>query len=208
MNDVALAIVTGALRRWLPARGVSIDALELKVLVPINFRTETDTGTYKNSDSGVVAPLPVYAEDPGERLRVITEAMSRLKTGSQVVGAELLSANFPRTITRRATRLFNLCVTNLPGPQVPMYVMGRKLQALMPILPIGKGQALGVAVTSYNGDVFFALIADQSNLADLDSLQAHFDASIAEYAAIIGREVEAEQETAFNDDLEGAGLKR
>ncbi len=208
VNDVALAIVSGALRRWLPTRGVSTNALELKVLVPINIRSETDQGTFMNKVTGVMAPLPVYAEDPRERLRIVSKAMSRLKGSSQALGAELLSANFPRTITRRATRLFNLCVTNMPGPQVPMYVMGRKLQALMPIIPIGKGQALGVAVTSYNGKVFFALIADQGNLADLDNLQAYFDASIAEYAAIVGREVEAETEAAFSGDLEGAGSKR
>ena len=208
VNDIALAIVTGALRRWLPTRGVSTDALELKALVPINLRTETEQGVFENKVSGVIAPLPVYAEDPEERLRTISKAMVRLKGGKQAVGAGLLSANFPRTITRRAPRLFNLCVTNMPGPQVPMYLMGRKLQALMPILPIAKGQALGVAVTSYNGEVFFALIADQGNLPELDDFQAYFDASIAEYAAIVGREREAETEVAFSGDLEGAGLKR
>ncbi len=190
VNDVALAIATGALRRWLPARGVSTKGLELKALIPINVRTETDQGTYMNKVTGVMAPLPVYAEDPKERLRIISSAMGRLKGSKQALGAGLLSANFPRTITRRATRLFNLCVTNLPGPQVPMYGMGRELKEMLPILPIGSDQALGVAVMSYNGKVFFILIADQSNLPEIDDIQAYFEESIAEYAAIVGRERE------------------
>lgn len=200
VNDVALAVVAGALRSWLPTRGVSTNGLELKALVPINIRTGSDKGTFENRVAGVIAPLPVYAEDPAERLRIASEAMARLKSGKQAVGAGFLTQNFPRTIMGRAARLFNVCVTNLPGPQFPMYGMGRELKAMMPILPIAKNQALGVAVMSYNAKVFFSLIADRGNLPELDDFPAYIEESLNEYKAIIGREPEKDPVVALSGD--------
>jgi hypothetical protein len=135
------------------------------------------------------APVPIYVEDPLARLRVVRQAMDGLKESKQAVGAEVLAgmqALAPPTILAQAsrlnfsTRLFNLLVTNVPGPQFPLYVLGRELQDLFPIAFLPKGHALAVAVMSYDGGMDFGLLGDYDAMPDLDELGSLLSESVEE----------------------------
>jgi hypothetical protein len=141
-------------------------------------------------------PLPVYVEDPIARLQVVKRAMDGLKDSKQAVGAEVLAsleAFAPPTILAQAsrlnfsTRLFNLLVTNVPGPQVPLYVLGRELQDFFPVAFLPEDHALAVAIMSYNGNIDFGLLADYDAMPDLDDLAAHLDAAREELVAAAKR---------------------
>ena len=189
VNDVVLATVAGALQRWLRSRGVRTEGLELRALVPVSIRTEDQHHTMGNRIAAMRGPLPVYVEDPVARLQVVKQAMDGLKESKQAVGAEVLAAaqNFaPPTVLAQAsrlnfsTRLFNLLVTNVPGPQFPLYVLGRQLQDLFPIAFLPKDHALAVAIMSYHGGMDFGLLGDYDALPDLDRIGDYVRESLAE----------------------------
>jgi diacylglycerol O-acyltransferase / wax synthase len=193
VNDVVLAAVTGALGRYLRARGHSTAGLELRAMIPISVRAEDERGALGNRVSAMMAPLPIGLEDPVERLRVITETMGDLKASRQAVGATLLTelTGFaPPTIVAQAARLqsrqrfFNLVVTNVPGPQFPLYVLGREMLATFPMVPLAKRQAVCVGIMSYNGQVNFGLIGDYDAMPGLDQLGGDLESSLAELAAV------------------------
>jgi diacylglycerol O-acyltransferase len=138
------------------------------------------------------APLPVGVKDPEERLGLIREAMAGVKESGQAVGAQVLtelSGFAPPTIMAQAARLqarqrlFNLVVTNVPGPQIPLYVLGRELEAIYPMVPLAENTALGIAIMSYNGSVNFGLVADYDALADLEALAEELRSSVEELLA-------------------------
>jgi diacylglycerol O-acyltransferase len=193
VNDVVLAAVAGALGRFLRARGHATSGLELKAMVPISVRTADEHGDLGNRVSAMYAPLPVGVEDPAERLRAVSDAMGDLKESKQAVGASILTglADFaPPTILGQAGRMqsrqrfFNMVVTNVPGPQFPLYLMGRELQAVFPMVPLAKRQAVCFGVMSYNGQVNFGLVGDYDAMADIDSLARDLSESIAELEAL------------------------
>ncbi|HEY8082094.1 MAG TPA: wax ester/triacylglycerol synthase family O-acyltransferase [Solirubrobacterales bacterium] len=189
VNDVVLAVVTGALRSWLQERGVRTEGLELRALVPVSIRAENERGELGNRLAAMRGPLPVYLEDPVRRLRVVTEQMEGLKRSKQALGAEVI-ARFndfaPPTLLAQAsrlnfsTRLFNLIVTNVPGPQIPLYVLGRELQEAFPVAFLPENHALAVAIMSYNGSVGFGLLGDYDSMDDIESIAAGIEASLAE----------------------------
>ncbi len=161
-------------------------------MVPISVRADDEHGALGNRVSAMMAPLPVWCEDPIERLRAVTARMGDLKSSKQAVGASLLTeaADFaPPTIAAQAARLqsrqrfFNLVVTNIPGPQFPLYLLGRELQDVFPMVPLAKNQGVCFALMSYNGRVNFGLTADFDAMPDLDALADDLEASIAELAA-------------------------
>jgi diacylglycerol O-acyltransferase len=183
VNDVVLTVVAGGLRRWLQSRGVRVEGLELRGLVPVSTRTDEQKSSGGNRLTVMRGPLPVYIEDPVARLRVVRRAMDGLKESKQAVGAEVLTSleQFaPPTILAQAsrlnfsTRLFNLLVTNVPGPQLPLYVLGRELQDLYPVAFLPRNHALAVAIMSYNGGIDFGLLADYDAVPDLDELAGYF----------------------------------
>jgi WS/DGAT/MGAT family acyltransferase len=195
VNDVVLAVVSGALQKWLRSRGVRTEGLELRALVPVSIRARDEHHQLGNRLAAMRAPLPVYVEDPVARLRVVRQAMDGLKESKQAVGAEVLAgmqALAPPTILAQAsrlnfsTRLFNLLVTNVPGPQFPLYVLGRRLQDLFPVAFLPKRHGLAVAVMSYNGGMDFGLLGDYDAMPDLEDLAARFDESLAELLAAAG----------------------
>jgi diacylglycerol O-acyltransferase len=195
VNDVVLAVVTGALGRYLRARGDSTAELELRAMVPISVRGSDEHGALGNRVSAMMAPLPVWCEDPVERLGLMSERMGDLKSSKQAVGATLLTelTDFaPPTIVGQAARLqsrqrfFNLVVTNVPGPQFPLYVLGREMEAVIPMVPLAKKQAVCVGIMSYNGQINFGLIGDFDAMTDLDQLAADLRASIEELAEAAG----------------------
>jgi WS/DGAT/MGAT family acyltransferase len=184
-----LTVVAGGLRRWLRARGVRTEGLELRALVPVSIRAKDDEGSLGNRIAVMRGPLPVYIEDPVARLRVVKTAMDGLKESKQAIGAEVLSGvqEFaPPTILAQAsrlnfsTRLFNLIVTNVPGPQFPLYLLGRRLCDLFPIAFLPENHALAVAIMSYDGGIDFGLLGDYDAMDDLSSLAEYLEASLAE----------------------------
>ena len=137
------------------------EGLELRALVPVSIRAADERGQLGNRIAVMRGPLPVYIEDPVARLQSVRQAMGGLKESKQAVGAEVLAGvqNFaPPTILAQAsrlnfsTRLFNLIVTNVPGPQFPLYVRGRELQDVFPVAFLPENHALAIAIMSYNGE--------------------------------------------------------
>jgi WS/DGAT/MGAT family acyltransferase len=192
VNDAVLAVVAGALRRWLQDRGVRTEGVELRALVPVSIRAEDERGALGNRIAAMRGPLPVYVDDPVERLRLVREGMGQLKESKQALGAEViagLSDFAPPTLLAQAsrlnfsTRLFNLIVTNVPGPQFPLYLLGREMEQIVPIAFLPDDHALAVAIMSYNGKVDFGLLADYDAMPDLDAFATHLEESLAELLA-------------------------
>jgi diacylglycerol O-acyltransferase / wax synthase len=205
VNDVVLAVVAGALREWLRGRGIRTEGLELRAQVPVSIRASDEHGQLGNRLAVMRAPLPVYIADPVRRLEAVSQAMKGLKQSKQALGAEVISRfnDFaPPTLLAQAarinfsTRLFNLTVTNVPGPQVPLYVLGRELEDIFPIGFLPPNQALFVAIMSYNGGINFGLLADYDSMDDVDVIASGIETAIAELvdaaAAAAEQEVEAE----------------
>jgi WS/DGAT/MGAT family acyltransferase len=192
VNDVILSIVAGGIGRYMRARGHDTEGLELRAMVPVSVRAAEEHGALGNRISAMMAPLPVWCEDPVERLHLMTTEMGDLKSSGQAVGAEIITklTDFaPSTIASQAARLqpaqrfFNLVVTNVPGPQFPLYVLGRKMESIFPMVPLARRQALCVGIMSYNGQVNFGLIGDYDAMADLDSFALDLEAATAEVIA-------------------------
>jgi WS/DGAT/MGAT family acyltransferase len=189
VNDVVLTVVTGALRRWLHHRGIRTEGLELRALVPVSIRSDAERGDLGNRIAAMRGPLPVYCSDAVQCLEVVREGMSDLKESKQALGAEViagLQGFAPPTLLAQAsrlnfsTRLFNLIVTNVPGPQFPLYMLGRELQDLIPIAFLPEGHALAIAIMSYNGKITFGLLADYDAMPDLDDFGMYLEDSLAE----------------------------
>jgi diacylglycerol O-acyltransferase len=198
VNDVVLATVAGALGAHLRRRGRQTDGLELKALVPVSVRSDVERGALGNRVAAMMAPLPVWCRDPVARLDIVRQELRGLKSGGQAVGAQViaeLSAFAPPTIMDQAARLsahqrlFNLVVTNVPGPQFPLYLLGRRMLETFPMVPLAKNQALGVAILSYDGSINFGLVGDWDVLWDLDDFAADVRGSLYELAAAAGIEL-------------------
>jgi WS/DGAT/MGAT family acyltransferase len=195
VNDVVLTTVTGAIGRYLRAQGEPTEGLELKAMVPVSVRTTDERGALGNRVAAMWAPLPVYSVDPLERFRIVHGAMADLKASSQALGAEVLTdlAGFaPPTVMAQAARLqsrqrfFNLVVTNVPGPQFELFLLGRPMTDAFPMVPLARNQALGIAIMSYHGQINFGLIADYDALPKLDDFAADLAAAVEELALAAG----------------------
>jgi diacylglycerol O-acyltransferase / wax synthase len=188
VNDVVLAVVAGALRTFLISRGVHTEGVELRALVPVSVRAEDEHHQGGNRIVVMRGPLPVYIADPVQRLRFVSHVMDGLKESKQALGAEVIAGvqNFaPPTILAQAsrlnfsTRLFNLIVTNVPGPQFPLYVLGREMLQAYPVAFLPESHALAIAIMSYNGQMNFGLLGDYDALPDIDSLGESIAAELA-----------------------------
>ncbi|MEY2516667.1 MAG: diacylglycerol O-acyltransferase / wax synthase, partial [bacterium] len=188
VNDAVLAVVAGALGRYLRHRGSDTRGLVLKALVPVSVHSDDgDGGKIGSEIAPLSAPLPVGIDDPAAQFRAIRDAVAELEPSLAAIGARELTelAGFASpTLMSQAARLqqsqrsFNLVVTNVPGPQVPLYLLGRRLRALYPVVPITGRQALGIAVMSYDGRLGFGLLADYDALPDVDVLARELRAAI------------------------------
>ena len=197
INDVVLATVTGALRAWLQTRGESVNGLTIRAMVPVSVRSEEQKGAGGNRVSSYFVELPVSEPDPVVRLHQVSYAMTGHKESNQAVGADALvalSGFAPPTLHALGARLaggftrrmFNLVVTNVPGPQNPLYANGARMLEVFPVVPLAKGQAVVVGLTSYNGGVFYGLNADRDALPDVDVLAACIEESLAELVEAVG----------------------
>jgi diacylglycerol O-acyltransferase / wax synthase len=200
VNDAVLAVVAGALGRWLRSRGVRTEGLELRALVPVSIRTTDERGHLGNRIAAMRGPLPVYVNDPVERLQLVQEAMGNLKQSKQALGAEVIAGltDFaPPTLLAQAsrlnfsTRLFNLIVTNVPGPQFPLYLLGREMEEIVPIAFLPEEHALAIAIMSYNGKVDFGLLGDYDAMPDLDEFGAMLEESLAELLKVATKRTKA-----------------
>lgn len=193
VNDVILASTAGALRRWLHDREVKTEGMELKALVPVSIRTLNEHGELGNKLTAMRGPLPVGIADPVERLQVVHEEMESLKDSKQPLGAEaiwglndwfrdfappLLLA--PTAAINFSTRLFNLLVTNFPGPQVPFYILGRELTGVFPVGFLAHNHALAIAIISYNGQVNFGILSDRDSMPDAERLSTYLAEAVEE----------------------------
>jgi diacylglycerol O-acyltransferase len=206
--------VAGALGRWLRSRGVRTEGMELRALVPVSIRTEDEHGTLGNRIAAMRGPLPVYVRDPVERLRLVQEAMGNLKQSKQALGAEVIAGlqDFaPPTLLAQAsrlnfsTRLFNLIVTNVPGPQFPLYLLGREMDTIVPIAFLPEHHALAIAIMSYNGKVEFGLLGDYDAMPDLEDVGRALEDALEELLAAARERAPA---AAGSNGGEKAGRKR
>jgi WS/DGAT/MGAT family acyltransferase len=201
VNDVSLAVAAGALRAWFDEQDPSFcrpqgdkrkGALELKALVPVSIRTVDEHGELGNKLTAMRGPLPIGLADPAGRMRVISTAMDDLKASKQPLGAEAIWGlndwfrDFappvllvPTAAINFSPRLFNLLVTNFPGPQIPFYALGRELVAIHPVGFLAHRHGLAIAILSYNGRVSFGLLADPDSVPGVDRLAAHLDGAVA-----------------------------
>jgi diacylglycerol O-acyltransferase len=200
VNDVVLAVVTGAMRSLLIARGRQTEGVELRALVPVSVRAEDEHGTGGNRIVVMRGPLPVYVADPIQRLHIVSQAMDGLKESKQALGAEVIAGaqNFaPPTILAQAsrlnfsTRLFNLIVTNVPGMQFPLYVLGREMLEAYPVAFLPENHSLAIAIMSYNGQMNFGLLGDFDALPDLDSISEHIAEELATLVSLARETVAA-----------------
>jgi WS/DGAT/MGAT family acyltransferase len=193
VNDVILAATAGALRRWLHDREVATDGMELKALVPVSVRTIDEEGELGNRLTAMRGPLPVGVSDPVERLTAVHAGMEALKSSKQPLGAAAIWGlndwfrDFAPPVLLRptaainfSTRLFNLLVTNFPGPQIPFYVLGREVTGVFPVGFLARRHALAIAIVSYNGGVGFGILADRVAVPDAERLSAYLGDAVEE----------------------------
>ncbi len=176
VNDVVLTIVTGAVRRFLQKRHVSLEALDFRVMAPVSVRKPEERGAFGNRVSAWFVTLPLAEPDPRAQLDAIAARTTLLKESKSAVGAELLTrvAEWtPATLlalgARNLTRLqpFNLVVTNVPGPQLPLYMLGARMTEIFPMVPLTELTGLGIALFSYDGKLCWGFNADYELLPDL-----------------------------------------
>jgi WS/DGAT/MGAT family acyltransferase len=195
LNDVVLATVAGGIRRFLKRRRVDVSRLDFRVAAPVSVRSSTDRVALGNRVSAWIFPLPLAQADPVKRLAAIRATTRRLKESNQALGADLLSAVTEWTGTtllsigtslQNVGRTHNLIVTNVPGPQVPLYLLGAPLHEAYPIGPLFQHQAVIVALFSYAGRLFWGLNADAALLPDLADLRRDLEASFEELVGAAG----------------------
>jgi WS/DGAT/MGAT family acyltransferase len=193
VNDVILAAVAGGLRALLLERDEPPPAAGLRAMVPVNMRTAAQQFGLGNRVSSLFVHLPVAEPDAGRRYLVTVAEAEKRKRGDQARGGAglvalsglappILHAVFARSAF--ASRLFNLTVTNVPGPRVPLYAFGARMQEVLPLVPLAAGHAVGVAVVSYDGRVFFGLNGDERTMRDLDVLAHGIETAIGELRAL------------------------
>lgn len=192
VNDVVLAVVAGALRGWLQTRGDNVaSGMTLRAMVPVSVRGDTPAAVLGNKVSTFFVDLPVGESNPVIRLSQVTYAMTGLKESGQSIGAEALIglggfapptlvALGARAAAALSKRLFNVIVTNVPGPQIPLYAAGARMLEMYPVVPLVPNQALTVGLASYNGGVFYGINADRDALPDVDVLATCIEESLAE----------------------------
>ncbi|MEU6673696.1 wax ester/triacylglycerol synthase family O-acyltransferase [Streptomyces sp. NPDC046925] len=181
VNDVLIAVVAGALRRWLDERGDGSEGVEPRALVPVSRRRPRGAQPQGNRLSGYLVRLPVGEADPVARLKAVRAAMDRNKDAGPNRGAgavALLADHVPPlghriggpVVAQAARLLFDLLVTSVPLPSLGLRLGGCPLAAVYPFAPLARGQALAVAVSTYRGRVHFGLVADAAAVPDLDVL--------------------------------------
>lgn len=193
VNDVVLAATAGGLRRLFEHRGEGSSVNAIRAMVPVSLHQASDALALGNRVSSLFVELPVAEPDPLLRYRQTAAAARELKSGDQAAGAETLielagaAPPLIHSVVARLAftpRLFNLTITNVPGPQATLYALGAPMRRVVPLVPIFSGHAVGVAVVSYDGGVTFGLNADRATVPDLEVLKRGIEESLAELGKI------------------------
>ncbi len=200
VNDAVLAVVAGAVRRYLGDDEADRLAEPYRVMVPVSVRRPEERGQMGNQVAMWLVELPVAEPDPVRRLEAVREATDTLKSTDAALGATTLTqaASFmPLALLSLGVRMawsavrpFNMTVTNVPGPQIPIYMLGSKMLAQFPMVPLFMDHGIGIALFSYDGDIDWGLSADYDLVPDLDRMAGAITDSLAELVAA-GRAVEA-----------------
>ncbi len=189
VNDVVLAATAGGLRRLFERRGEGSDVESVRAMVPVSLRRASEELALGNRVSSLFVDLPISDPDPLVRYRKTTEAARELKSGDQAAGTEALielagvAPPVIHSVVARLAftpRLFNLTITNVPGPPATLYSLGAPLRRIVPLVPIFSGHAVGVAAVSYDGTLTFGLNADRATVPDLDVLREGIEESLDE----------------------------
>jgi diacylglycerol O-acyltransferase len=198
VNDVVLTAVAGGYRALLAHRGELSEQAEVRTMVPVSLRTEAERGEYHNRVSALFVDLPVTEADPVERHQAVLERMEQVKRSGEtvataalvgltgvapamVVGVTLRSVTW--LVQQRGQRFVSTVTTNVPGPQAPWFLLGRRLRHAYPYVPIGAGLRTGVAIFSYDGELTFGVTADFDTVPDVDVLADGIRATIDELVA-------------------------
>jgi diacylglycerol O-acyltransferase len=191
VNDVVLTVVTGAFREFLARRGVRPEELDFRIQAPVSVRTEEEKGRLGNRVSGWLVGLPLDADDPREQLARIRETTEGLKESRSALGAEIIlsaMASLPNALVslgaQAAGGTMNSIVTNVPGPQFPLYTLGAELLAMYPQVPLLRNVGLGIALISYNGRVCWGFNADLGLVPDVDAFVAAIQAAFERLADV------------------------
>jgi len=189
LNDLVLATVAGAVRAFLERRRVNVETLDFRVMAPVSVRSEQERGTLGNRVSAWMVPMPLAERDPRRRLELIRQTTEQLKESKQALGAEVLTQVgewTPSTLlalgARMATRLlpFNLVVTNVPGPQVPLYLLGARMLDSYGLVPLTDYLCLGIVLFSYAGQLCWGFTGEWDLLPDLHDFVRDIETSFGE----------------------------
>jgi diacylglycerol O-acyltransferase len=194
VNDVILSVITSAFRDLLLARGDPVDDVAVRSLVPVSVRDAGDR-TQNNQVAAMIAELPVGIADPVERLEAIQRHMATLKASHEADATDALNSlarftppmlyalglrSATAAVRRVPQRNVNTVTTNVPGPPMPLYALGRELLEYVPFVPLSQGVRLGVAILSYNGGVRFGVTADYDNVPEVEWFCQRIEAAVAE----------------------------
>ena len=196
VNDVVLAVVSGGLRDLLEERGEEVQERTVRALVPVSVRRESERGTYNNRVSAMFAELPVGAADPAERLARVRAQMDGLKQSKQAVAGDVLtsmSGFAPALLLALGARLaarapslgLETGVTNVPGPQMPLHTLGRRLLESFPFVPVIGTVRISIAIFSYDGGLYFGVTGDYDSANDIDILTSGVERAMAELLATV-----------------------
>ncbi len=202
VNDVVLAAITAGFRALLEHRGEDVHDRVVRTLVPVSVRSDAERGTLNNRVAGIFPGLPVSIADPAERLRVIAEQLSMLKGSKQAVAGDALIklAGFAppmllslgaRLAARTPQRALQTVTTNVPGPQYPLYVAGRRMVYSYPYVPIMGSVRISIAIFSYCGRLLFGITGDYDTVADIDVLRDGIESGMRELVEAAGGEPQA-----------------
>jgi diacylglycerol O-acyltransferase len=196
VNDVVLATVCGAVTRFLEQRSVSAARqrrMAFRCVCPVSVRSEEERGTLGNRVSALMVPLPIGQHDPRKRLAAVRAVTRDLKESHQALGAEVLTsvsewiAPTLATLAARigfANRVSNMVVTNVPGPRIPLYLLGARMSESYPMVPLFRSQGLGVALFSYGSGLFWGVSADWDHFPDLHDFVIALDTSFRELGEV------------------------
>jgi WS/DGAT/MGAT family acyltransferase len=195
VNDVVLAATAGGLRRFFDHRGEGSDVDGIRAMVPVSVREASEQLALGNRITSLFVDLPIADPDPLRRYRMTVAATDELKSGNQATGTETLievtgaAPPLIQSVVARLTfapRLFNITITNVPGPQATLFALGAPMRRLVPLVPIFSGHAIGVAVVSYDGEVTFGLNADRATVPDLDVMKGGIEETLGDLRRLAG----------------------
>jgi WS/DGAT/MGAT family acyltransferase len=196
VNDVILTIVSGALREYMKLRNTDPAQLDFRVSAPVSVRREKERGKLGNRVSSWIVQLPIGENDPVEQLHAIHDATQKLKESKQALGVEMMMqiAEWTPGVllslgAQAASGPINSIVTNVPGPQFPLYIFGSKLVEIYPVAPLLAGMGLAIALVSYDGRIFWGFNADYALVPDLGAFVRLVDQAFEEFAGAFGIEV-------------------